>query len=131
MNEFIVWDEEKKAFNKNEVWMDRFGAFYTLPELSYSETKGKFWDRHSMKTFNYIGKTDINENKIYADCSIVEIEYGLYSTRRTIVGYFSYNSSFCRYDFIGNESNFNFTLINSIKIIDTIQENKLGLIKGS
>ncbi len=93
----------------------------------------------------FIGKTDIEGNKIYADSSIVEFEdkslvwekeYSKQVTRKH-KGFFKYSREklaymVCVFDedlrvvewcFYYEKELFN------IKIIDTIQENKLGLIK--
>ena len=96
----------------------------------------------------YIGLKDIEDNKIYADSSIVEFELKdfcpcevmemdceceIYTKCR---GYFNFNYTQLAYDIILFNSekikityNRRFYDIKNIKIIDTIQENKLGLIK--
>ena len=81
---------------------------------------------------NDIGLKDINEKSIYADCSIVEFK----NIGSNYTGYFTFDLvKLCykiivldiksvRKKFIFNSNN-----IENIKIIDTIQQNKLGLIK--
>ena len=130
MNEFIVWDEEDKCFIDNFV----FDEYLPLNEL----LKGD----EIFKLFPYIGKKDINGKKIYADSSIVEFmltresQIGSMSNefKTKKRGFISFNveKSSCEiktlgdfkdiYNFIENE-------ICDLKIIDTIQQNKLGLIK--
>lgn len=73
----------------------------------------------------FIGIKDINGDKIYTDSSIVESCNG-------IVGFITYHDSSFSYVFKSINSEINYTLnketIKSMKIIDTIQENKLGLV---
>ena len=81
---------------------------------------------------NDIGLKDINGKSIYADSSIVEFK----NIGSNYNGYFTFDIvKLCykvivldiksvRKEFIFNSNN-----IENIKIIDTIQENKLGLIK--
>jgi len=71
MNEFIVWDEENARFSDLELFHNQIFINH--------EGKTKWFDHSGMsdadfqlKPFWYIGKTDIEDNKIYADCSIVE-----------------------------------------------------------
>ena len=94
---------------------------------------------------DYIGKKDINDKKIYSDCSIVEFEYPKYEVGTTVqdghnkhVGYFKFNENTLSYMIYmqnkdGSEYRWHFadifSDIKNIKIIDTIQKNKLGLIK--
>ncbi len=82
-----------------------------------------------VKEKDYIGKKDINDEKIYADSSIVELEYMTDKYKGTI----SYNNDFCCYQIILMDTDDKVSIndfVSNIKIIDTIQENKLGLIKG-
>jgi len=91
------------------------------------------------KENDYIGKTDINGKKIYADSSIVEFDFRGFGEHKSsrYHGVVVWNSDRCRYDIktFSHEDEFVFDLgkctdrIDNIKIIDTIQENKLGLIK--
>tara|TARA_R110001606_G_scaffold2504_5_gene10998 strand:+ start:9539 stop:9853 length:315 start_codon:yes stop_codon:yes gene_type:complete len=99
-------------------------------------------------TFNYIGLKDIAGNKIFKDSSIVEFELKdfcpckimemdceceIYTKYR---GYFTFNYNQLAYDIVllNNKKiktvyNRKFKNIKNIKIIDTIQKNKLALIK--
>lgn len=140
MKEFIVWDDFAKEFydNKNsfyendsnnkcvllngrvEIFVDEeydSSVFYPYKE---KDKLIPLWD---------IGLKDTNRKSIYADCSIVEMYRGLDS----FVGYYTYNKNKAHYEFIilhgcDNDS-FGNIIGGSLKIIDTIQENKLGLIK--
>lgn len=128
MDEYIIWSDELKQFGDN----------ITLKELlkDVCET----WDVYEVeegKYFRNIGLKDINGKSIYADSSIVEFCYMLPNTNTTTAyGYFSYNNFYLCYMFhffilgdniqrISREIH----LGKQFKIIDTIQENKLGLIK--
>ncbi len=116
MNEFIVWDKVNKEFG-------RISEAGTISEWSWDEcTSNNDYTLHQ-----YIGKTDINGNKIYADSSIVEFNI-LDSKYR---GFFTYNSARLRYEIeiSSKESIIYDGGVKDFKIIDTIQENKLGLIK--
>ena len=133
MNEFIVWDDTRKKFvDLREVYYDSFGNIEEIVLSCENEPTT------SVLTFHDdIGIKDINNKKIYADCSIVEFKhintYGCSSTRQ---GYFTFDNDLCCYiikcineDLILIYACSVFSAITDIKIIDTIQENKLGLIK--
>ena len=84
---------------------------------------------------NDIGLKDINGKSIYADSSIVEWHH---SQDNIYNGYFKWNQKELCYEVIiidsddnynGIELKFFYLRMNNLKIIDTIQENKLGLIK--
>ena len=123
MNEFIVWDKFNEVFYKRE-------NFKTL-KLFFSMIFSCIDGDNGLTYHNYIEKTDIEGNKIYADSSVVKIAYGLRSTRRVITGYFTYNKNSFKYDFIflnGVAFELNLIIASNFKIIDNLQENKLGLI---
>lgn len=74
MNEFIVWDGKKNEWAKDtyRFVIDVNGALYVRTKtvvLEHQNVENRY------KAFNYIGKTDINGKKIYADSSIVEFGY--------------------------------------------------------
>lgn len=124
MNEFIVWDKDCKDFLND---FDRKKLSIKIIE----DCK----DLGNMARFTfhqYIGKKDINNNKIYADCSIVEFEYKDTSDKYIEKGVFKYHNDLCFYyieDFRGTLFHLVKDTIRNIKIIDTVQENKLELIK--
>lgn len=84
----------------------------------------------------YVGLKDIEGNKIYADNSILEINFNPYCNKEvTIYGYISYVSERLRYEFFQYfEARKNFipayidfqkdNRMKHIKIIDTIRKNK-------
>lgn len=125
MNKFVVWDKKNKRFlDGDEFAIDDNGKVYN-------------WDSDSclkpfklnMELLNYIGKNDINNNKIYADCSIVKlgddigfIKYSPFLSANVFISLSYYKTE----QPLMECSLFN---INNMEIIDTIQENKLGLIK--
>lgn len=118
MNEFIAWNNKTKKFTDWST-IRKFRNFEKLLSLNHVDL------------MQYIGKTDINDKKIYAESSIVEFLFndGTVYTR----GYFVFNKKFLSYFVYDLEDKkhykFNNFISNYIKIIDTIQENKLGLIK--
>lgn len=119
MNEFLIWDME---INKPVV-------VATIED--YIDVN--FKDR--CKAFRDIGLKDINGKSIYADSSIVEFKFGTGGEYHKMTGYFSYNNQTLRYeikDVNKREAIYLWSgyIEKEIKIIDSIQENKLGLIKA-
>jgi len=132
MNKFIVWDEDEEKFipfKDVEFSKDAGDDFLIVhKDIGGGIRSGRIFD-----TFDYIGKKDINDKKIYADSSIVEFEWdGKY------LGYFSFDKEELRYKIeilehpkkmMFRTFDFDQYSITNLKIIDTIQENKLGLMK--
>ena len=115
-NKFLTWDEVEFEKLKNEevmVWkqIDPITKECRLFE-SFDDTELK----------------DINGKSIYADSSIVE-----YGIQKWKVIYNVFQMSY-ELECVSNKSLSNMRLTgayqNQLKIIDTIQENKLGLIKN-
>lgn len=133
MNEFIVWDKLKKCF-ADDVCCD---VRLLKNDISYSlEIRDELFE-----LFYNIGLKDINGKNIYADSSIFEFDY-LVDIENEIfqkrIGIFYFEKTFLAYhiSFLngmnrkgGNADNYNAFGMKNFKIIDTIQENKLGLIK--
>lgn len=119
MNEFLIWDME---INKPVV-------VATIED--YIDVN--FKDR--CKAFRDIGLKDINGKSIYADSSIIEF---FDHKQDYFKGYFTFNIKKLAYEIIIFGLNEDFIDIityckddiTNLKIIDTIQENKLGLIKA-
>lgn len=100
MNEFIVWDEDEQQFlTTKEIFDDTELGFdinkdgkLSLINFGVDEIFNPDGDDYNqcfrreinIKTFNYIGKTDIEGNKIYADSSIVEFVYRNNNSRAVI-----------------------------------------------
>jgi hypothetical protein len=137
MKEFIVWDKEDKKFIKPKV--DFYRERYETGKYIDNEIDGSIIT--SVKYGNiedllhYIGKTDIEGNKIYADSSIVEFIANMGEANRKMIGYFQYNDSNLKYGiktFIPIQTydffEFDNEKMHSFKIIDTLQENRLGLL---
>ena len=124
MKDFIVWDKIAKEFADN-ICLD---AELLKDGISYSlEVKEELFE-----LFYPIGLKDINGKTIYADSSIVEFK----NIGSNYTGYFTFDLVKLCYKIIvldiksvRKEFIFNSNNIENIKIIDTIQENKLGLIK--
>lgn len=143
-NEFIVWDEKNKNFGQHNVGKDMsINDFFKFFELS------RYFSIH-----NYIGKIDIEQNKIYENCSIVEFEH---KSSRTVLkyetgyiakqafiefesivfkAYFQYHTDELRYeliildydksktDSIFSVLSFNMETMSNFKVIGTLQEDK-------
>ena len=145
MNNFIVWDEDEREFYIVDTMIGTINGYKVakvkpLPENCdsecYSELKVFDWDYSDEdKIFKPIGIKDINNNPIYADCSIVEFEFfETLDNMINIKGYFQYHKeslSYLVYIFeYKRRIEFLQYRMRNFKIIDTIQENKLGLING-
>lgn len=118
MNEFLIWDME---INKPVV-------VATIED--YIDVN--FKDR--CKAFRDIGLKDINGKSIYADSSIVEFQWiNGFGNVQTDWGVFKYDIDYLQYLIYEENEDINKSSIKdvlNIKIIDTIQQNKLGLIKA-
>lgn len=138
MDEFIVWDKVHNQFLDSDmiegIAFKNSKVHYLVdnrtPKLEYSNLFNEEVD-----FFYGIGLKDINKKKIYADCSIVEFEfYNSANKWEKIVGYFKYIPECFCYIIIALSCGYSTIPISTLgnknfKIIDTIQENKLGLIK--
>ncbi len=127
MNEFIVW-------YSNDINKDKFSKEFTLQELISQDHYDYISDspllvNYKIDSINIgIGLKDINGKSIYADSSI--IKYGIQKWK---VIYNVFQMSY-ELECVLNKSLSNMRLTgayqNQLEIIDTIQENKLGLIKA-
>lgn len=142
MKECVFWDsEDSKFINWEEVSFtkDKGDDFViVIKEIDHIYSSTRLYD-----SFDYIGLNDISNNKIYADCSIVEFDFLGFGepTPDSYKAFVKWNKERFRYDIQTlsrvdkNNNLYVFDLgrcidrISNIKIIDTIQENKLGLIK--
>jgi len=137
MNEFIVWDKKSKNFidhrkmttavsSTNCLCLFNNGVIFDVKIIA-SNREEEGTEDCDVTVHKYIHKKDINDKKIYADCSIVE--FGNYKFA------VMWNNEQLQYDLVclDNKSivpmKINEATCKLIKIIDTIQENKLGLIK--
>jgi len=122
MNEFIGWNElDKKFIDMEDLCFVHCGSYnsFLLDALTQED--------YHIKLFNYIGKTDIEGNKIYADSSIVEFMMSGDKKR----AYITWDDIQLMYDFvITNEGEFRCSYVDiyqkiyNLKIIGTLQENK-------
>jgi len=136
VNEFIaIWktlDKEhlSKPFKLGDYNLEfptaNNGKGWELPVTHISESE-------EVTAVPYIGKTDIEGNKIYADFSIVEVKLKDYAILKfnpnKFIGYFSYNEKTLRYLFHADDKihGWGADFLNHleyIKIIGTLQENK-------
>lgn len=96
-------------------------------------------DIEILETFRrpFVGLHDVEGKQIYADSSVVEFEFvGYLSKRHILRGYFIFDNEQLRYKIkiINKEWSkdfliYDYKFCSNFKIIDTIQENKLGLVK--
>jgi len=132
--EFIVWDDTRKRFvERGDVIYSFYGEtrLTAIPnEMEYTDKDIEF---NKFNIFSYIGKTDINNKEIYADCSILEFTYFSSSGWVDEVGYFKWDDENLRYEvhleYEKETVPFNPLYFDAMEVVDTIQENKLGLIK--
>ena len=146
MNEFIIWDSKYKLFldeNFKDTLQDN-GIDYEDDDLYYGDEyyplctmdfiMGSDCEPHKdrLSKLFYIGLNDINNNKIYADCSIVEFQWvNGFGNIQTDWGVFKYDLDYLQYLIYEENEDINKSSIKevfNIKIIDTIQKNKLGLM---
>jgi len=73
MNEFIVWDNYEEEFICDEdIAINSHGTIFECnPDAEVFNVLSDGMNRYLK--LDYIGKTDIEGNKIYADCSILNI----------------------------------------------------------
>ena len=132
MNEFIVWDKiEKEFIYKYESITFKENWVFIEVEYKPNHFQELSWHSDDVELLNYIGKTDIDGNKIYADCSIVEylMTYTDDSEPETKKGVFIYNKNTLSYD-IENKiaeqlaiNSFWVSRASNFKVIGTLQEN--------
>lgn len=150
MNEFIIWDKSDDRFWTLEelrgtgeldilvsddfsIQLINFGIdeIFNPDGADYNQY---FRREVDIETFKYIGLKDINGKNIYADCSIVEFNNSQLWNKH--IGIFFYNKEKLCYQIKIIDGNRKDEIIpydrycSDFKIIDTIQENKLGLIKA-
>ena len=143
MNEFIVWDKDKKCFydgknngiNVFQLNQDGTLSFYQHYDDGYFSDE-YFSDEYTNNFYIPFKNTelkDINGKSIYADSSIVEFNNSQLWNKYN--GIFFYNKERLCYQIRIIDGTRNSEIIpydrycSDFKIIDTIQENKLGLIK--
>ena len=131
MNEFIIWDKGKERFPTSDNFLIDSKGFI-------SNLNNEQLDENTYIPLYYIGKTDINDKKIFADSSIVEsrITYDVGGTFETLRGWFRFNSERLNYEFIVpvNHNNgmkpreiYNYSKLHykmsNLKVIGSLQEN--------
>ena len=151
MNEFIVWDKKSKQFRCPKVFVFDTNSKHDInkehklnlvqcwgePFYGYmdEESNPDVWIKREGKqyeVFSFIGLKDINGKNIYANSSIVEFTASGSHGYTQIKGYFHFLKEDLKYiikTFTHGSFDFNKKLYKNFKVIDSIQENKLGLIK--
>ena len=138
MNDYIAWDKEKCIFVlQGEIIFSFYGDNRIVVAPNCIEYIGDSchdnYNENRFCIFKDIGLKDINEKSIYADSSIVEFKNSQLWNKYN--GIFFYNKEKLCYQIkiIGSIRNNEIIpydkYCSDFKIIDTIQENKLGLIK--
>ena len=120
MNELIIYDGEE------DVWFEGEEAF---KRVYFSESSGKLETYYTYQNIFWgIGKTDDTpeQNKIYADSSIVEL---VDFVNNRFIGYFVYDNKSLGYKLkITSDSLYEFytemEYISNLKVIGTLQEDK-------
>ena len=141
MREFITWDKKKKTFLEPEDFViDNNSKVYKW----LSDNTLKPFKENEVQLLKDIELKDIEGKSIYADCSVIEFDYLFDDGKSHYKGYFTYDNENARYKIRAYEFSkdkkvkinntlwhipFEKSRVTNIKIIDTIQENKLGLIK--
>lgn len=128
MNDFIVWDKRYKVFRKLLKIDFRLGLYFCIDTVVPFE-KGELIKNIDLK--------DINEKSIYADSCIVEFDKCSQDGHSEQLKGFIRESSPMIFQIVILDNDIWNVLywhefrhsIKNLKIIDTIQENKLGLIK--
>lgn len=148
MNDFISKQKQYEIINQVIEFLDSDKPINDISEFLEDEII------NINKNHKDIGLKDINGKNIYADSSIVEFQLkddvifaDFTGAKPTIwneikmIGYFVFDNEDLRYeiDIVDWEKNktksnficlhYNLATMSQFKIIDTIQENKLGLIK--
>lgn len=136
MKDFIVWDKIHNKFLNIDFIQ---GIVFDNGKLHYIATNRKPKGLHS-DLFNEeveflydIGLKDSGGNVIYPDSSICKVNYFSSSDWISDYCYFSFDTENFRYVVhLINEKeivDYEASYFDCLEIIDTIQENKLGLIK--
>lgn len=123
MHNFIEWDNEKKVF-----CVPKGGCMLDINEWFETYIGSERFSIHE-----YIGKIDADNKRIFANSSIVEIGFSWQESKDRIKGFFDYDKAALGYVIWDLEKNdyidYDVTKMQYFKIIDTVQENKLGLVK--
>lgn len=126
-NKFISWDEKTKKFYE-------FGLFDTDNYYLLDHSINLDINTAHNNTFTSIGKKDINNKEIYVDSSIVEFQMIIGEDVEKVQAHFYYDDDDMAYgiDILSGDvssGRYSFHDMIGIEVIDSLQENKLGLIK--
>jgi len=122
MNEYIEWDKKNKRF-----CFPKCGCGITINEWFEFYEKSENFSIHQC-----IKMRDVNNQPIYEKCSIVSIGYSWQEPEEQVKGFFKYDHrelAYLIYDIEKKEYvRFDISKMQYIEVVDTVQENKLGLI---
>jgi hypothetical protein len=126
MREFITWDKVSKRFHERLNYGDAI-------EFDKVDKNYKVYSHESFEDFEFIGKTDdtSEQNKMYANSSIIDMTINDEDGTHSHIGYFDYNELILCYEF--REKSGEFTRIwrleklqpysVELKVIGTLQQN--------
>lgn len=139
MYEFIAWDEKRKKMLRGDgqaevgiiAWSGDIFPIYkssTIDGDYYSSADlDDYLFHRDIILFQDIGKTDDTpeQNKIYADSSIVEFDLIGTEKDKKLRGYFTFNNQELIFDIFTYEGNYNLLMydIRNLKVIGNLQEN--------
>ena len=141
-NEFIVWDKEHKrwleSYYNHILYVPLQKDNDRLIRVDYDDVSEAgyvyiTWDENEVDIFQKV-MDDKDGNPIYANSSIVEFDdwNELYSRVDKRKGYFIFDKNTLQYVVVfttGPTRKYNTLNMSNFKVIDTVQENSLGLVK--
>ena len=126
MNEFIVWDKTEIGKKPRLIEFDSFSIKENWIYLELNDIQVLHAHIDDVEICYYIGKTDIEGEKIYADSSIVEFNFD--GQRRR--AYLAYDDIQLMLDFVFLKDVFRCPYVEihrriyNVKIIGTLQQDK-------
>lgn len=129
MKEFIkIFDRDKEEFLLDFQAQDL--SLKIIKDCLYLGNMARY------TFYDYIQMNDIYDEKIYAECSIVELDFKGVEYEEKLIGYFKYDNEALGYRFYNIKDEREFGMMwyemrkvcSNLRIVDTLQENKLGLI---
>jgi len=130
MLEYIVYDNDNNCFIDETKTILQNGILYRNFKC-FQKMKSE-----NLTIFKFSGIKDKNNKKIFVNSSIIKFNYILDMKNITLIGNIIFNQKKAKYEIKLLDLNtpyyyidFNIEKTYNVKIIDNIQEDKLGLIK--